>query len=98
MKYAAPKFRKRHESDRLSRIHREPRYLKHREQMQNTARKNYFMSQVETNDIMNEINRMEGHIERMIKPVQHHFLAGMQAQRDAKKEGLRQRPFPPPPR
>ena len=42
MKYAAPIFRKRHEVDRLTRIHKEPRYLKQKERIVSTAWKNYF--------------------------------------------------------
>ena len=74
MLYAPPKFRKRHEADRLKRIYNEPRYLKQKERMQSTAWKNYFFSQVETNDIKNEFARMEGHIQKMIRPVQHDFF------------------------
>ena len=96
MKYAAPKFRKRHEIDRLTRIFKEPRHLKQKERMQSTAWKNYFYSQVETNDISNEIKRMEGHIDHMIRPVQNEYL---QAQKDKladKRKELGQRPVPPP--
>ena len=74
MKYAAPKFRKRHEVDRLTRIHKEPRYLKQKERIVSTAWKNYFFSQVETNDITNEIKRMESHIDHMIQPVSEEYL------------------------
>ena len=92
MKYAAPKFRKRHEADRLTRIHKEPRYLKQRERLMSTAWKNYFFSQQETNDIQNEINRMNGHIENMIRPVREQYLTD---KRDRLMSELSQRPGPP---
>ena len=96
MLYAAPKFRKRHEADRLKRIYNEPRYLKQKERMQSTAWKNYFFSQVETNDIKNEIARMESHIDHMIRPVRGDFLENMKARKAGKEKELFSRPIPPP--
>ena len=96
MKYAAPKFRKRHEIDRLTRIHKEPRFLKQKERMQSTAWKNYFFSQVETNDISNEIKRMEGHIDHMIRPVAEEYLKAQKKKLSDKRKELFRRPVPPP--
>ena len=96
MKYAAPKFRKRHEADRLTRIFKEPRHLKQKELMVNTAWKNYFYSQVETNDISNEIKRMEGHIDHMIGPVREDYLKAEKAKMEDKKKELFTRPAAPP--
>ena len=93
MKYAAPKFRKRHEHDRLSRIYQEPRHFKQKQRMQSAAWQNYFFSQVETNDILNEINRMNGHIGNMIRPVQDAYFT---QKRDDMMKEFDRRPRPPP--
>ena len=45
LQYARPKFRKRHEIDRMKRIAQEPRYLKQKSQKESTAWKNYFWGQ-----------------------------------------------------
>ncbi len=97
MKYAKAKFRKRHELDQLKRIQREPRYLKQRNQMQSAAWKNYFFSQVETNDIINEIKRMEGHIDHMIRPVSRDYLEKLKGEKLKLQGELAKRPVPPPP-
>ena len=52
--------------------------------MQSAAWQNYFFSQAETNDILNEINRMNGHINNMIRPVQEAYF--IQKRDDMKKE------------
>ena len=96
MKYAAPKFRKRHDIDRLTRIHKEPRYLKQKERMVSTAWKNYFYSQVETNDIANEIKRMQSHIDHMIRPVGQEYLEAEKAKLESKRKELFDRPARPP--
>ena len=96
MKYAAPKFRKRHEVDRLTRIYKEPRYLKQKERMVSTAWKNYFYSQVETNDIANEIKRMQSHIDHMIRPVAQEYLEAEKAKLESKRKELFDRPARPP--
>ena len=96
MKYAAPKFRKRHEIDRLTRIHKEPRYLKQKERIISTAWKNYFFSQVETNDITNEIKRMESHIDHMIQPVSEEYLKAEKKKLEKKRKELFERPGVPP--
>jgi len=64
-----------------------------KQKMQSAAWQNYFFSQVETNDILNEINRMNGHIENMIRPVQDAYFI---QNRDDLKKGFGQRPRPPP--
>ena len=96
MKYAAPKFRKRHEIDRLTRIHKEPRYLKQKERIVSTAWKICFFSQVETNDITNEIKRMESHIKHMIQPVAQEYLEAEKTKLENKKKELFARPGVPP--
>ena len=86
MKYAAAKFRKRHEIERLLRIHKEPRYLKQKQLMTSTAWKNYFYGKQETNDLVNEINRMEGIIGDMVRPVRDDYLDQLKArQKDSRK-------------
>ena len=57
---------------------------------------NYFFSQVETNDIDNEIKRMEGHIDHMIRPVYQEYLESQKKILADKRKELFQRPVPPP--
>ena len=51
------------------------------------------LSQVETNDILNEINRMNGHIGNMIRPVRDAYFT---QKRDDMMKELDRRPRPPP--
>ena len=103
MKYAKPAFRKRHEIDKMRRMAAEqPRWMKGREKMQSTAWKNHFYRQQETNDIRNEINRMQGMVDHMILPVGNLYLQSlgqehrMKEALEAKRKELRERDRPPP--
>ncbi len=97
MKYAKANFKKRHELEQLQRIYKEPRYLKQRSQMHSAAWKNYFFSQAESNNIANEINRMQGHIDNLIRPLRGNQLRRMKAAKDKLEGELKSRPIPPPP-
>ncbi len=97
MKYAKAKFKKRHEIEQLQRIYKEPRFIKQRSQMHSAAWKQYFFSQAETNNIANEIKRMEGHIGDMIRPLRGDQLRRMKDARDKLESELHKRPIPPPP-
>ena len=74
LQYARPTFKKRHELDVLRRIHKEPRWLKQKAKVESTAWKNYFYGKHETNDILNEVRRMEGIIGDMVRPVRGDYL------------------------
>ena len=82
LQYARPQFKKRHQLDTLTRIHNEPRWLKQKARVESTARKNYFYGKQETNDMMNEINRMEGIIGDMVRPVGGHYLEELNARKN----------------
>ena len=82
----------------MKRIAQEPRYLKQKSQKESTAWKNYFFGQHEANDIMNEINRMEGIIGDMIRPVRGDYLTKLQGRKAALESDLRKTSLPPPPR
>ena len=90
LQYARPRFRKRHEIDTLTRIHNEPRWLKQKARVESSAWKNYFYGKQETNDMMNEINRMEGIIGDMVRPVRDDYLVQLKA----RKKGSRKTCFP----
>ena len=79
--HVEPRFKKRHEIDRLERISNEPRWLKQKARVESTAWKNYFYGKHETNDVMNEINRMEGIIGDMIRPVRGDYLTKLQGRK-----------------
>ncbi len=73
-------------------------FLKHQEaKVESAAWKNYFYGKQETNDIMNEISRMEGIIGDMVRPVRGDYLEKLKARKDLKKD-LFDANKPPPPR
>ena len=105
MKYAKPAFKKRHEIDKMRRmVAEQPRWMKGREKMQSTAWKNHFYRQQETNDIRNEINRMQGMVDHMILPVGNLYFRmerlaqehKMKESLEAKRKELRDFEQPPP--
>ena len=96
LQYARPTFKKRHEVDVLRRIHKEPRWLKQKAKVESTAWKNYFYGKHETNDIMNEINRMEGIIGDMVRPVSGDYLERMKGRKQAMAKEHWSRNVPPP--
>jgi len=96
LQYARPVFKKRHEIDVLKRINNEPRWLKQKAKVQSTAWKNYFFGKQETNDIQNEINRMNGIIGDMIRPVQGDYLTKLKERKKAKEEEYQKLVRPPP--
>ena len=98
LQYAKPKFKKRHEIDTLKRINNEPRWLKQKARVESSAWKNYFYGKQETNDIMNEINRMEGIIGDMVRPVRGDYLEQLKARKKGLQKELLTANKPPPPR
>ena len=98
LQYARPKFKKRHELDTLKRIHNEPRWLKQEARVESTAWENYFYGKQETNDIMNEISRMEGIIGDMVRPVRGDYLEQLKARKKGLQKDLLAANKPPPPR
>ena len=59
---------------------------------------NYFYGKQETNDIMNEINRMEGIIGDMVRPVRDDYLVQLKSRKKALEKDLLSVNKPPPPR
>ena len=101
LQYARPKFRKRHEIDKLTRIHNEPRWLKQKAKVESTAWKNYFYGKQESNDILNEIKRMEGIIGDMVRPVGEDYLKKLKTRQTGLEKDLHRANIsnmPPPPR
>ena len=98
LQYARPKFKKRHEIDTLKRIHNEPRWLKQKARVESSAWKNYFYGKQGTNDIMKEINRMEGIIGDMVRPVRGDYLEQLKARQKGLQKELLTANKPPPPR
>ena len=96
--HVEPKFKKRHEIDQLKRIAKQPRWQKQKAQVESTAWKNYFYGKHETNNIMNEINRMEGIIGDMIRPVRADYLTKLQGRKKDLEKDLFRANKPPPPR
>ena len=96
LQYARPAFKKRHEQDVLRRIHKEPRWLKQKAKVESTAWKNYFYGKHETNDILNEIKRMEGIIGDMVRPVSADYLTKLQGRKQAMEKEHWSRNVPPP--
>ena len=96
LQYARPVFKKRRELDVLKRIHAEPRYFQQKSKVESTAWKNYFYKKHETNNIMNEINRMEGIIGDMIRPVQGDYLEQMKHRKTKLEKDMHASNMPPP--
>ena len=96
LQHAKPTFKKRHEHDVLRRIHKEPRWLKQKAKVESTAWKNYFYGKHETNDILNEVKRMEGIIGDMVRPVRGDYLTKLQGRKQAMDKEYWERHRPPP--
>ena len=64
--------------------------------VESTAWKNYFFRKHETNNIMNEINRMEGIIGDMIRPVRGDYLEKIKARKAILEDDMRASNLPPP--
>ena len=58
----------------------------------------FLASKHETNDIMNEIKRMEGIIGDMVRPVRGDYLTKLQARKSTLESDLMRTNLPPPPR
>ena len=98
LQYVKPQFKKRHELDKLRRIIQEPRYLRQKSQVESTAWKNYFFGRHETNNILNEINRSDGIMGDVVRPVRDDYLRKLQRRKADLEIEFRRSNLPPPPR